>query len=481
MGQGTTALINEPMGVFAFLAALVALVFWVSELPRCKKLFEVVPPVIYVYFLPMLATTAGITPAASPLYEWTVPYLLLFALLMLMMSVDLGSVARLGPVALFMVAAGTVGIVIGGPISLMLFKGMLPPDAWTGFAALSGSWIGGTANMVAIAESVGTSADAMGPVIVVDTVVGYGWMGVLIAMVGLQGRFDRRTKARTDAIEQTNRRLEAMKSERRPLTLRHAVVMIGFGMACAVAAQRLGQRIPALGDPTIISGTTWAILIVVTGGLVLSFTRLRELESVGASHLGYTALYLLLAGIGAQADLRAVLDAPGLPAGGRRLDRDPPGHPPHRRQDRARPLLLRRDRQHGEHRRSGLGAGRRRRLPPRHGPDRSADGGRGLHPGDLRGDPVRVVAGAGGGLRAAGAVPGCRVPDVHLLQEGTGKQRGRRGVPGRTPPGLRHGEGEAMGGVSPLRALEPHSTRRAMGGGGDVREALSRHARQGFI
>ena len=310
MGQGTTALINEPMGVFAFLAALVALVFWVSELPRCKKLFEVVPPVIYVYFLPMLATTAGITPAASPLYEWTVPYLLLFALLMLMVSVDLGSVARLGPVALFMVAAGTVGIVIGGPISLMLFKGMLPPDAWTGFAALSGSWIGGTANMVAIAESVGTSADAMGPVIVVDTVVGYGWMGVLIAMVGLQGRFDRRTKARTDAIEQTNRRLEEMKSDRRPLTLRHAVVMIGFGMACAVAAQRLGQRIPALGDPTIISGTTWAILIVVTGGLVLSFTRLRELESVGASHLGYTALYLLLAGIGAQADLRAVLDAP---------------------------------------------------------------------------------------------------------------------------------------------------------------------------
>ncbi len=310
MPQETTAMINDPMGVFAFLAGLVALIFWVSELPRCKKLFEVVPPVIYVYFLPMLATTAGITPAASPLYEWTVPYLLLFALLMLMVSVDLGSVARLGPVALFMVAAGTIGIVIGGPISLMIFGGMLPEDAWTGFAALSGSWIGGTANMVAIAESVGTSPDAMGPVIVVDTVVGYGWMGVLIAMVGLQGRFDRRTKARTDAIEQTNRRLEEMKSERRPLTLRHAVVMIGFGMACAVLAQRLGQRFPAVGDPTIISGTTWAILIVVTGGLVLSFTPLRKLETVGASHLGYTALYLLLAGIGAQADLRAVLDAP---------------------------------------------------------------------------------------------------------------------------------------------------------------------------
>ena len=310
MGQEATALINDPMGVFAFLAGLVALIFWISELPACRKLFEVVPPVIYVYFLPMLATTAGITPAASPLYEWTVPYLLLFALLMLMVSVDLGSVARLGPMALFMVAAGTVGIVVGGPVSLMLFGGMLPEDAWTGFAALSGSWIGGTANMVAIAESVGTSPDAMGPVIVVDTVVGYGWMGVLIAMVGLQGRFDRRTNARTDAMERTNRQLEALKREGRPLTLRDAVVMIGFGMACAVAAQHAGQHIPPLGDPTIISGTTWSILIVVTGGLLLSFTRLRNLETVGASHLGYTALYLLLAGIGAQADLRAVLDTP---------------------------------------------------------------------------------------------------------------------------------------------------------------------------
>ena len=316
MEPETTALITDPMGVFGFLAAIVAGVFWVSELPRCKKLFEVVPPVIYVYFLPMLATTAGITPSASPLYDWTVPYLLLFALLMLMVSVDVMSIVRLGGMALFMVAAGTVGIVIGGPISLLIFQDALPADAWTGFAALSGSWIGGTANMVAIAESVGTSPDAMGPVIVVDTVVGYGWMGVLIALVGFQSRFDRRTRARTEAVEETNRRLADMDRERRPTTLRDAVVMIGFGMACAVGAQRLGSAFPAVGDPTIISGTTWSILIVVTGGLALSFTRLRDLEKAGASGLGYTALYLLLAGIGAQADLRAVLDAPVYLAAG---------------------------------------------------------------------------------------------------------------------------------------------------------------------
>ena len=310
MESANTALINDPMALFGFLAALVALIFWVSELPRFKKFFEFVPPVIFVYFVPMLTTTAGITPGESALYGWNSSYLLLFALFMLMVSVDFESVLKLGPIALLMVFAGTLGIVVGGPISLLIFRDMLPADAWQGFAALSGSWIGGTGNMLAISESVGTSADAMGTVIVVDTVVGYGWMGVLIAMAGLQARWDRRTRARTGVIEATNDRLQAISRERTPITLRDAVMMIGLGMACAVAARFAGNGLPALGDPTIITGTTWAVLIVVTGGLILSFTPLRQLETKGASHLGYTALYLLLAGIGARADLRAVLDAP---------------------------------------------------------------------------------------------------------------------------------------------------------------------------
>jgi len=318
MEDQSVSLLTDPMAVFGYLALLVAAIFWASGLPRLRKTFEVVPPVIYAYFLPMLSTTAGITPPSSPLYGWMQTYLLLFALLLLMISIDLKSVLRLGPTALFMLAAGTLGIVIGGPIALLLFKGWLPADAWMGFAALSGSWIGGTANMVAIAESVGTPESAFGPIIVVDTVVGYGWMGVLLIFSGYQAVFDRRTGARTAAIDETNRRLAELDRERSPTSLRDAAVMIGLGMAGAIGAYELAQTplFPAVGDPTIISKTTWAILVVVTGGLMLSFTRLREYEKVGASGLGYTALYLLLAGIGAQADLKAVLEAPVYLAAG---------------------------------------------------------------------------------------------------------------------------------------------------------------------
>ena len=303
-------LLTDPMSVLAFEAAVLAIIFWASGLPRLEKLFRYTPPVIYIYFVPMLATTIGITPASSPAYDWLTRYLLPCALFLLMISIDLRSVARLGPMALFMVFAGTLGIVIGGPIVLLLFKGFLPDQAWTGFAALSGSWIGGTANMVAIAESVGTPDDLMGPIIVVDTVVGYGWMGVLLFFSIWQTRFDERTSANTDAIEETNRRLASLDEVRHPMERRHAAMLIGLGLAVAVVAVNIGAAFPRLGDPTIISNTTWAVLLVVTIGIALSFTRLRDLESVGASRLGYVALYLLLTGIGAQGDLKAVISAP---------------------------------------------------------------------------------------------------------------------------------------------------------------------------
>jgi uncharacterized membrane protein len=298
------------MSVAALLATIVAAIFWLSGLETLKKFFEYVPPVIFCYFVPMLLTSLGVTPSSSTAYDWIRTYFLPLALFLLMISVDLRGVLKLGPKALIMIVAGTAGIVIGAPVALLIFKGALGPEAWKGFAALSGSWIGGTANMVAIAESVGTPESEMGPIIVVDTVVGYGWMGVLLAISGLQSRWDKAINADTSAIEEVNARLEELSTKRHPSQVRDMAMLVGLGFGAAVLSVQLGNGLPSLGDPTIISGTTWAVLIVVTVGLVLSFTPMRKLEEVGASSLGYAALYLLLAAIGARADLRAVLDAP---------------------------------------------------------------------------------------------------------------------------------------------------------------------------
>jgi uncharacterized membrane protein len=312
MPEAATALVTDQTAIFAWLAGIVALIFWLSGLPQLKKLFDRTPAVIYAYFVPAITTTLGITPAASDAYGWMVRYLLPTALFLLMISVDLKSLLRLGPTALFMLVAGTAGILIGAPIALLLFDPLLPEEAWKGLAALSGSWIGGSANMMAIAGSVGTPESLLGPIIVVDTVVGYGWMGILLFFSGWQDRFDRATNARTGVLEETNRRLSDLNSHRHPLELWHAAVIIAGGMAVAVLCVTVGRHLPELGDPTIISHTTWAVLIVVTGGLLLSFTPVSRLEEVGASRLGYLALYLMMAAVGAQADFRAVIEAPAF-------------------------------------------------------------------------------------------------------------------------------------------------------------------------
>jgi uncharacterized membrane protein len=213
--------------------------------------------------------------------------------------------------ALFMMCAGTLGIMVGGPVVFALFGGFFEdPVAWKGFAALSGSWIGGTANMMAMKQSVGTPDSTLGPLLVVDVVAGYGWMGVLIFLSAYQAQFDGWMDADTSAMDRLNEKMKNADDNRRPVMLRDFAVMIGIALAATVGAKALAGALPELGTPTVITTSTWAILIVVTGGLLLSFTPLQDMEEVGASRLGYFALYLLLTSIGAKADLAAVLDVP---------------------------------------------------------------------------------------------------------------------------------------------------------------------------
>jgi len=318
-----TALVTDPNAVAAVLAGTLAAVFALERVPALARLFAVLPAVLWAYFVPMLLTTAGVTPATSAAYDWFSYALLPLSLFLLMLTMNLRAVLALGWKPLAMMLVGTAGIVLGGPLAYLAVGQFIgDPDAWMGFAALSGSWIGGTANMVAIQESIGL-AD-LGPIIVVDTVVGYGWMAILLFLSAYQARFDRWTRADTSALDAATAALDRIDQTRRPISTETAGILVGLGLAVAVASRALSERLPDLGPTetvvrdgvpteimtTIIGGSTWAVLIAVTVGLALSFTRLRRLEADGASRLGYAALYLLLTSIGAKADLAAVLDAP---------------------------------------------------------------------------------------------------------------------------------------------------------------------------
>ena len=317
---GPAALITDPLQTAALLASVLAAVFGLARVPTLKRVFDVVPPVLWAYFVPMVLTTLGVTqpyaPATATTAEYVNPAYTLFgtvllpmALFLLMLTIDLRAIVSMGRLAIVMLLVGTVGIVVGAPIAFLAVGQFIPdPNAWKGLAALSGSWIGGTANMVAIQESVGLRD--LGPIIVVDTVVGYGWMAVLLFLAKYQQRFDAWVGADTAAMDRVNATLQEIDTTRRPLSIDTGAIIIGLGIGAAVLSRVAGAALPTLGDPTIISGGTWAVLIAVTAGLALSFTPLRRLEADGASRIGYVALYLLLTSIGAQGDLGAVVQAP---------------------------------------------------------------------------------------------------------------------------------------------------------------------------
>ena len=384
-------MLTDPTAVFIYLAGLVGGVFWLTGLKRFQPLFKVTPAVIYAYFLPALSTSLGITPQSSAAYDWMVRYLLPLSLVLLMVTVDLRAIVRLGGKALIMMLAGSLGIIIGGPVALALLGPFLPEDAWMGMAALGGSWIGGAPNMVAIKESVGTPDSLMGPIIVVDTVVAYGWMGVLLFLSSMQKKFDAWLRADTGELDVLDGRLTEVDRERRPMEIRDMAMILGLGFGCAAVCVWIGDVLPPLGDPTIISHTTWTVVLVTTLGLALSFTPARRLEQVGASRAGYLALYLMLTAIGAQADLKMVVEAPALSGGGGDLARRPHRRAAPGRTSGAGTVVLRRHREHGQCGRGGLGADRGLGLPGFAGSGGRSDGRLGIPDRHLRGPGVRLA------------------------------------------------------------------------------------------
>jgi uncharacterized membrane protein len=307
------------MAVLAVLLGVVGLLFLADRHPLLQRLFRVVPLLVFIYFVPTLLSNLGIIPLQSELYRFVRVYLLPASLVLLVLSVDLPAVARLGRNAVVIFLAGAVGIVLGGPLAYLTLGWLVPAElgeqAWKGLAALSGSWIGGSANFVAIGESVGAHDSTLSMMVVVDVGVSNIWTAVLLSFAGREQKMDAKIGAdrRTlDAVRSEVERLQAESS--RPVTLADLLWMLAIAFGVTVACTVIASKLPDLGS--VVTGFTWVVLLVTTVGVVLSFTPVRRLEGAGASRVGSVFLYLLVATIGAQAEFRRLLDAPALVAVG---------------------------------------------------------------------------------------------------------------------------------------------------------------------
>ena len=226
--------VTNPAGVLAVLLAVLALIFWATQHKTLGKLFKVVPALVFCYFVPTTLTTLNIIPADSALYDWVKSYILPTSLLLLILALDVPAILRLGPKAIIMMLAGTAGVVVGAPISLLLTKSMLPDDIWQGMTALAGSWIGGGANFVALGKIANASDAMIAMMVIPDVFVANIWMAVLLFAAGIQHKIDRFTGADASAIRDLEHKLgDFQERVARVPSLADLIVILalGFGVS----------------------------------------------------------------------------------------------------------------------------------------------------------------------------------------------------------------------------------------------------------
>ena len=308
-------MITNPLLIIAVLLAIEALVLTLSRHERTRRCFDLLPAVFWIYFLPMLAATFGLITPTSPVYGMITTWLLPASLVLLLLPVDMRAILRLGPTAMAMFFIGAAGIMAGTVLTFALFKPLVGPQFWSGFGALSASWTGGSANMIAVKEALAVPDAVFAPMVIVDTVVPYLWMGFMIAMVGLQPAFDRWNRSDRAILdhfgEQAVKHLATSGSRR---TAAGILLALAVAFAGGGAAHLIARQLPQIRD--VVTTYTWTIMVVSLIGILLSFSPVRNLERSGASRTGYDLLYFVLTAIGAKASVASIGSALVLIAAG---------------------------------------------------------------------------------------------------------------------------------------------------------------------
>jgi uncharacterized membrane protein len=328
----TPPLITNDAVVLGILFVILAFVFYTSssENRHWKKFYKYVPSLLLCYFLPSLLNTFNIVDGEkSQLYPIASAYLLPTSLALLTISIDFNGIVKLGPKALIMFLAGTVGIVLGGPISIYIFSIISPevvggagPDAvWRGMATIAGSWIGGGANQAAMLEVFGASGPLFSTMITVDVIVANIWMAILLLGAGRSHKIDKVFKADASSIEEVKSRIEKFQASIAKLpALKDFMVILGIGFGITAISHFFADRItpfiklnaPYLEQFSLTKPFFWIVVIATTLGLILSFSPARKLEGVGASKIGSVLLYFLVATIGMHMDVTAIAENPSL-------------------------------------------------------------------------------------------------------------------------------------------------------------------------
>jgi uncharacterized membrane protein len=293
-----TYLISSPLAVLATLAAVTSFFFFLEHQTKWK-LFSYVPPMVFIYCVPMILSNTSLLAHESSVYDVMSSTALPFLLVVMLLKVDVVSTVRVMGKGILVMLCGTAGVVLGAPLAYALIKSKLDPTGWKAFGTLAGSWIGGTGNMAAISEGIEASGTEFGLAVLGDNAVYLVWLPILLASKGLAGWFNRFARVDPKRIAMLEASSADLDQDEGKPAMRHLLYLLVLGLGVTLTAEVISHTLPQF--PPVLTASSWKILLVTTLGLLLSATPARKIP--GSHELAMALVYLFVANMGARANL----------------------------------------------------------------------------------------------------------------------------------------------------------------------------------
>jgi uncharacterized membrane protein len=305
------ALINTPFQIIPLLIFIVCGLCWLSEQPFLRPLFRILPLVIWLVLIPAMLTGFNIIPRQLDIYQQLAQLCLPLSLFYLIASCHLRGLTSIGRKAGLALVIGSLGIVIGGLVVAVVFIPSGDEGLWQGFAIIAAGWIGGTANGVAVQQGLQAPPDMIAPLLLMQTLVGFLWLLLMLAIANYQSRVNRWLGVDETETQHKDDSQDTSVKPQMGLSLSQLCGLVALGLSALMLAVGIASVLPELGEPKIITNSTWIILLIAAFGVMVSASKRVVIAEQEASNFGYLLLYIMLACLGTQLDF-SVLASVGV-------------------------------------------------------------------------------------------------------------------------------------------------------------------------
>lgn len=280
-------MITSPL-IYLFTLAFVATAFSLLESKTSLKVFKFVPAVVMIYAFSMLLASLGAfesNEAINAIYKLTKTNLLPAMLFLMLLQVDFRHFFKLGKTLLISYVLAVLSIAFGFIVVSVIFN--FNSDMSAAFGALAGSWMGGTANMIAVGSALNVGEEAFAYALVVDSVNYTLWVMMLLFLVPFSAAFNKFTKSDENLAYLSEIGCACNMGAKRYWLL------IALALVVSLGAQMITEYVQ------ILNKTTTIVLLASLFGVLGSFTKLKEIN--GSTEVATTMLYIIIALIGSKA------------------------------------------------------------------------------------------------------------------------------------------------------------------------------------